>query len=219
MKRIILSFILISCILLSGCSNDSQAIKNENEKLKNTITQLENKLKEKDSKINELQNNELELSSLPIIYIQNKSSRKFVEKQCNLLALPIDNSIKFRPILENTVIDILDTASVNNVAWLYVSIPVYDSPMNYKGWIKEADTVAYTKDKINKVQSDVKVKKGEAIYETESFDAIGMVKPYNAGIIDHGRIEEKRDGYVKMECPGGKTIWVRESAVIFPELD
>jgi hypothetical protein len=46
------------------------------------------------------------------------------------------------------------------VIWLYISIPVYDAPMNYKGWIKESDTVLYTKDKINSVQGDVKVKKG-----------------------------------------------------------
>jgi hypothetical protein len=54
--------------------------------------------------------------------------------------------IKFRSILENTVVDVLDTADVKNVIWLYVSIPVYDTPINYKGWIKETDTVRYSKE-------------------------------------------------------------------------
>lgn len=26
----------------------------------------------------------------------------------------------------------------------------------------------------------------------------------------HGRIEERKDGYVKLNCGGGETIWVKE---------
>ncbi len=214
MKRVILSLLLISFILLSGCSNNSKALKNENEELKNKINQLETELNARDRKINELQN-----TVLPILYMQNKSSKRFVEKQCDLLALPIDSSVKFRPVSENTVVDVVDTASVNNVTWLYVSIPVYDTPMNYKGWIRESDTVLYTKDNMNKVQSDVKVKIGEDTYEIENLDAIGAVKPEKAGILDHGRIMEKKEGYVRIQCKGGRAIWAEESAVIYPEPD
>lgn len=214
MKKVILSFLLMSFILLIGCSNNSEALKNENEELKNRINQLETELNARDRKINELQH-----IDLPILYMQNKSSKRFVEKQCDLLALPIDSSLKFRPVSENTVVDVVDTASVNNVTWLYISIPVYDTPMNYKGWIRESDTVLYTKDKMNKVQSDVKVKIGEDTYEIENLEAIEAVKPKKAGILDHGRIMEKKEGYVKIQCSGGREIWVRESAVIYPEPD
>jgi hypothetical protein len=44
-----------------------------------------------------------------------------------------------------------------------VQIPVYDSPSNMKGWVKQADTILYTTDKVKNVQGGVFVKKGEAV--------------------------------------------------------
>ena len=217
MKKFVFIILITFIALLAGCSNDSQSIKSENEQLKNQISKLEKDLDNKNSKIIELQNKELD--NLTINYIENASGKRLIEKQCELFGLPADNAIKINSILENTVVTILDTANVNNVIWLYVAIPVYDSPSNYKGWIKEVDTVLYTKDKINKVQSDIKVIKGEAVYDTNKFEDIKSVNPYNAESAEHGRIQEKKDGYIKLECAGGNTIWVKVTSVIYPEVD
>ena len=218
MKKITYIILIIFVVLTSGCSNSNQAaVKFENEQLKNKITHIEKDLNDKNSKITELQNKDL--SNLTINYIQNENSRRFVEKQCGLNGLPINNSIKLNTIKENTVVTILDTANVNNVIWIYVVIPVYDSPSNMKGWIKEAETVLYTKSKVKSVQSEVLVKNGEAVYEIFDFENRKSNTPYKANDVVRGRIEEKRDGYVRLSCPGGNTIWVKENSIIYPEVD
>lgn len=218
-KHFIISLtILTFSIFLGGCSNSNHLIKDENKLLKSKISQLEKELASKNDKISELQNEELR-QQLTINYIETTTSKVVIEKATDLLAFPIDNAIKLNSIPENTVVNVLDTANVSNSIWLYVSIPVYDSPSNYKGWLKEISTVPYTKDKMNIVQGDVKVKKGEDTYETDSFEGIKSVKPNKALGDEHGRITLKKGGYVRLECSGGKTIWVKQTAIVFPEID
>ena len=218
MKKITYIILIIFVVLTSGCSDSNKAaVKLENEQLKNKITHIEKDLNDKNSKITELQNKDL--ANLTINYIQNENKSRFVEKQCDLIGLPINNSIKLNTIKENTVVTILDTAIVNNVIWIYVVIPVYDSPSNMKGWIKEAETVLYTKSKVKSVQSEVLVKNGEAVYEIYDFEDRKSITPYKANDAVRGRIEEKRDGYVRLSCPGGNTIWVKEDSIIYPKVD
>lgn len=219
MKKKIFIIFIIFVVLLSGCSNESQSIKSENEQLIIKISQLEKELSDKNSKISELQDSQNNaIKNIMINYIENRSSKMFVEKKCDLLALPIENTIKLNTIEENTVVNVLDTTEVNNAIWLYVSIPVYDTPSNYKGWIKETNSVLYTKEIINKVQGDVKVIEGEDVYETSNFEDIKIVIPYKANS-ERGRIVEKKDGYVRINCPGGKTIWVKDTSIIYPDVD
>lgn len=216
MKKKVFIIFIVLVVFLSGCSNESQSIKSENEQLKIKISQLENELRDKNSKISELQKNIIQ--SININYIENISSKMFVENKCDLFALPIGNAPKLNNINENTVVTVLDTAEVNNIIWLYVSIPVYDTASNYKGWLKESDSVFYTKDIMTKVQSDVKVKEGEDVYETSNFDDIKIIAPYKANK-ENGRIVEKKDEYVRINCPGGKTIWVKDTSIVYPDVD
>lgn len=217
MKKICI-VLLTAAILLSGCSSTSQTLKNENGKLKSKVTQLQKELNsdksEKDKKAENNQNKKISIN-----YVENKDKKRFVEKQCELLGLPMNDSIKLRPIEKNTVITVLDTADVENIRWLYVSIPVYDTPSNCKGWIKESDTAAYTKDRISSVQYGVEIKEGENEYETDNFEGIKTTKPSKAVKGDRGYIIEKKEGYVKIGCPGGKIVWLLETSIIYPDVD
>jgi outer membrane murein-binding lipoprotein Lpp len=217
MKKTIVIFLILIVALISGCSNTTQTINNENIQLKSRIAQLENDLDDKNKQITELQSKNFD--PLTINYIENSTAKRFVEKKCDLLGLPIINSVKLNPIYQNTVMDILDTANVANIIWFYVKIPVNDSPSNMKGWIKETDTVLYTQDKIKSVQSEVMLKKGSSVYEVPNISSIKSTIPYKAEGYLRGRIEEKRDGYVRLECPGGNTIWVKEDSIIYPEVN
>lgn len=216
MKKILSALFLTFILLLCGCSNDSNALRKENVLLKNKIVQLNKDINDRDNKIKEFQSRCI--NDLTINYYTNTDKKRFVEKQINLLALPVNNSLYINIIQDNTVVSILDTASVNNEMWYYVLIPVYDSPINYKGWIKKSDTVPYTKEKISKVQSDVTVKAGENIYETEDFSSIKSVTPQKS-YGDRGRIIEKQGSYLKLMCPGGRDIWIRKSSAVYPELE
>jgi hypothetical protein len=217
MIKIIFIILTVLVVMLSGCSGSNKAVIYENEKLKNKISQFEKDLNDKNIEINELK--KIESEFLTINYIENTSSKRFVEKQCDLLGLPINNSIRLNLIKDNTIVTILDTANVNNDIWFYVLMPVNDSPSNYKGWIKESDTFLYTKDKQKSVQSEVRVKKGDAVYNVEDVSYIKSNIPSKAGDEVHGRILERKDGYVKLECPGGFIVWVKEASIIYPEIN
>ena len=217
MKKRIAVFLILLVTLISGCSNPTQTIKNENVQLENRVVQLEKDLADKNNQVAKLQNKDFD--PLIINYIENSTTKRFVEKQCDLLGLPTINSVKLNLIYKNTVVAILDTAYVENNVWLYVEIPVNDSPSNMKGWIKESDTVLYTQDKVKNIQSEVRVKQGEAVYEVFDFSNIKSTTPYKADDVIRGRIEEKKDGYVRLNCPGGNSIWVKEASIIYPSLD
>ncbi|MDQ7096116.1 hypothetical protein REC12_21195 [Desulfosporosinus sp. PR] len=106
---------------------------------------------------------------------------------------------------------------VEDVTWLFIAIPVYDSLTNSKGWIKENDTVPYTKDKVTLVQSDVAIKAGAEVYKTFNFDDIKKTTPIKLVAEDGGRLEEKVNGYCRISEAGGVSVWVKESSVIYPE--
>jgi outer membrane murein-binding lipoprotein Lpp len=211
-KKFVFLAALFCIIMLSGCTDQNHTLKDENTKLKAQITQLQQDLKTAKNSNNTLQN-------ININYMDYSFKKRFVEKESKILGLPYDESVVLNPIGPNTVVTVIDAATVENDVWLYVAIPVYDSPVNMKGWIRESESSEYTKDKVKSVQSDVTVKAGADVYEADDFSSINLVKPTKADSSDKGRIEEKKEGYVCISCPGGRTIWVSEKSVVYPAVE
>lgn len=238
MKKLLLILLILTAVIQCGCTdtdksameritlleedieqciNEIEQLELKNEKAESEIKKLESDLYSKNNKIAKL--NEEKIETLIINYISNESRKVFIEEQKNLFALPDDKSQILSYIMSYSVIDVMDTVEVNNVVWLYVSIPVYDTPSNYKGWVRNSDTVAYTKDKISSVKSDVKVIAGSEVIESFAFPDIKEVIPDIAEDYESGRISDKRDGYVRLDCHGGRSIWVHEEDLIYPEPD
>jgi len=96
----------------------------------------------------------------------------FVEKEVYTKLTPHENAHILRQIEANTVIDVNDLVSIHGEEWLYVTVPVYDSPSNMKGWIKRSQAIPYTKELTKKVQGDVYIAKGTPIYEVDQFKDI-----------------------------------------------
>lgn len=236
MKKILLILLLLTVVMQCGCTNTDgsekeritllekdieqyiqniQQLEMKNEKSESEIENLKEDLYNKNSEIAKL--NEEKIETLIINYISNDSKKVFIEEQKNLFAIPDEKSQILSYIMSYSVIDVIDTVEVNNVVWLYVSIPVYDTPSNYKGWVRNSDTVAYTKDKISSVKSDAKVKAGSELIESFDFPDIKEVIPDIAEYDESGRISDKRDGYVRLDCHGGRSIWVHEEDLIYPE--
>lgn len=148
MERFLKSLVCISLLpvviyLCSCTSNTERKITQLNEQ----ISLLEKEIDDKNEEIEQLQIDINEISDicyLSINYIENMDSKRLIEEQCDLLALPVDNSFILRTIEDNTVVTVLDTAVVDDLIWFYVSIPVFDTPNNYKGWIRKTDSVPYT---------------------------------------------------------------------------
>ena len=82
-------------------------------------------------------------------------------------------------------------------------MPVYDSPINHKGWIPEAETLKLTQDNVKLVQGDVYLKDGTQIYEVDEFNDIGSTTPVKIPYDIRGRIEKRQGSFIYFMVPGG----------------
>ncbi len=123
-------------------------------------------------------------------------------------------------IKPNTVIEVLDAAECQDQGlWLYVSIPAYDTPINFKGWITESETIKLTKDNIRQVQQDLYLKEGTPIYEVSEFSKISLAASTKITHDLRGRILKREGSFVYLMSPGGRDFWVEEKYLIYPKID
>lgn len=222
-KKSFISFVILLFILSTltvGCSNKSNNLKSENEILKTENAQLRDTVYQLGKNISEikLKQENITLKPLMIDYVEVNEKVRFIEKENYILALPQSGSSIMRPVGTNTLATVYEKAVVDTESWLFVRVPTYDTAANNRGWIRESDTTAYTKDKIKFVQSDVEIKAGSEVYRTFEYKDIKTTTPIKLRMKDSGRLEEKKDGYFRISQEGGRNMWVKESSVIYPEV-
>lgn len=81
-----------------------------------------------------------------------------------------------------------------------MSVQVYDSPTNMKGWIPEKETIALTKDNVKLVQSDITFGKGTMIYEVFELEKISVTKPVQAYNEQRGRLVTSVQSVINVYC-------------------
>jgi hypothetical protein len=200
-----LILMLSTTVLIAGCSNQAnlnsriQSLENENVDLKLKLEQV---------------------NSLSMIYQDYEDKQRFVPKESQIYALPIKDFNILRKVEENTIVQVLDAAQCHDQQlWLYVSVPVYDSPINYKGWIQESETIKLTKDNVKQVQGDVFLREGTPVYEVVKYDEISSSASTKISYDIRGRIKNKQGSFVYLMSPGGWYFWVEEKYLIFPTVD
>lgn len=221
--KIVLFIVTIMCFV-GACSSEERDQESELNSLQEKIRELDSENRKLHDKVAQLEK-ELKQSKgatleLPLItYTTYSYSSRFVPKETEVLWFPLENSPKVTFIPRNSIVNVLDAGlseTEGRELWLYVEAPVYDTPMNFKGWIREKDTVEYTKENQKDVQSDVIVKKGISFYEGCTFESIASTQPKELPYDTIGRIIKKRDGYVELECSGGWYFWVEEKYIEYP---
>jgi len=192
-------------VFISGCSDQTN--------LNSSLQSLENENKELRLKLDQI-------NSVSMLFQDYKDKQRFVPKESQIYALPIQDLNKLRTIEANTVIQVLDAAQCQDQQlWLYVSVPVYDTPINFKGWIPESETVKLTKDNIKQVQGDVSLKEGTPIYEVDQFNEISSATSTKITNNIRGRILKREGSFVNLMSPGGWYFWVEEKYLMFPKVE
>ncbi len=220
-KKKFLSGVILTILLflLAGCS--SKATMNDtNLEYQHLLAQIHKKdeqIKELQDEIADLNEEMQSFKELNMKYEGFEGKKRFVEKEIDILALPLGNASPLNGIGENTVVEINDRVFSDGESWYYVTIPVYDTPINVKGWIREKDTVPYTKDKQKLVQSDVYFKKGTPVYETDDISLIDSLQPTLTTIDRRGRLEEKSNGFAVIACPGGEYLVIEGKYLRYPQ--
>ncbi len=146
---------------------------------------------------------------------------KFVENQNYLYLGPYQSSPRINIIEGNTLVKVIEEMYVNNVPWLQVEMPVYDTPMDNIGWIKESATQKYSNSVKSKILRGIQfgMREGAKVYETKT-GKFSDINDSNAVILDRPIlciIIERMNGYAKVETGSGYgTFWVKESDIVFP---
>ncbi|SDG60557.1 hypothetical protein [Desulfosporosinus hippei] len=205
-KSLVVLFIFLSVIIFIAGSSEQI---NSNNRL--VFLEKENK---------ELQMKLEQVNSISMLFQDYKDKQRLVPKESQIYALPINGLKKLNMIEPNTVIQVIDAAQCQNEQlWFYVSIPVYDSPINHKGWIPESETVKLTQDNVKQVQGDVYLKEGTPIYEVEQFNELNSVALNKTPNDVRGRIEKREGSFVNLMAPGGWYFWVEDKYLIFPKVE
>ncbi|MHB9145458.1 MAG: hypothetical protein ACYC5Y_09020 [Symbiobacteriia bacterium] len=222
-------------LLLGGCTvkpagtNDApagataapaaQGLQAENEQLRSRVAELEKEAQRLGSKV--VAQQEL-LAPLSINCISYSYKRRLVTRdRAKLLAMPREGTPVLTEAQSGAVLEVLDAASANDTGlWLYVAAPVYSSPTNCKGWIRESDTVPLTRENRNQIRGDLYLKAGTPVYEwLEDFAAIAKTKPRPLAEDARGWLDRRQDGYADLALPGGLSVLVEEKYLIYPPLD
>ncbi|AET67795.1 hypothetical protein Desor_2193 [Desulfosporosinus orientis DSM 765] len=205
-KSLLVLLICLSIVAsVTGCSDQTD--------LNNKIQSLEDKNKDFQMELDKI-------NSLSILFEDYKDKQRLVPKESQIYALPIQGLTKLHIIEPNTVIQVLDAAQCQDKQlWLYVSIPVYDTPINSKGWIPESETIKLTKANIGQVQGDISLKKGTPIYEVDEFNKISDASSTKITNDVRGRILKREGSFVYLMSPGGWDFWVEEKYLIYPKID
>jgi len=180
---------------------------------KHAITENE-KLTQEISELNQMLPQQGE--SLGINYVEYDYINRLVEKEINLMAMPRWNAPILRIISPYTAVKVIDAATVDESGlWLYVEIPVKDTPSSYKGWIQEHQTVAITDENQRKIISDVKVKAGIPLYEKIDPPSDPVTFNYDR----YGAIAERKNGFVKLFFAGAEELWVEGQNIDYPAVE
>lgn len=182
-----LTMLISGAVLLAGCSAGTgsvsasapelERLRSENAQLKDQVAGLQEEVQRLQGKLVAvtpmLEPISINYSSYPARY------RLVLRDGAKLLAIPRDGALALMNVESGVVLEVLDAASADDTSlWLYVQAPVYSSPTNLKGWIRESDTVSLTRENRDQVRGDLYLKVGTPVYQgTEDFAAISQAHP------------------------------------------
>lgn len=99
-----------------------------------------------------------------------------------------------------------------------MKIPVFDAPVNVKGWIRVDEVSELGNSNINEIKAPVYVKKGTSINILWNDGNIDESAEYEILEDDvYGRIIKEDGKNCYISTPGGFDFWVKKSDLSFPQ--
>jgi hypothetical protein len=211
-----LCFCLLFLLVSSGCSSaELDQLRNERDQLKTRINVLEKKIQLLRKNVSE---GEKDVDPLTLSYMEVPELYRFIPKQVPLLLIPKKEAQQLNVVEPNTVVEVHDFVDVNGELWLYITIPVFDTPINMKGWIKETDTQLYTLDKQPTVTQPIIVKAGVPVYKVELFNQVQAIAPVEVEVDQRCFVSDQQEDFLALGCAGGGSYIVQKDYVTYPEV-
>ncbi|MFD1737224.1 hypothetical protein ACFSCX_11740 [Bacillus salitolerans] len=218
MKKVTLLLVISLLLTSSGYMyKKMDGLRMENEQLINRMTVLKT---ENTKLLNMLENYKSQTTEpVSMLFLEKEHELRFVSKELPLLLFPQEGASGISQVPANTVVSINDIVSVNGETWLHITKPVFDSPMNMKGWIKEVDTELYTHQNKSLVKSPIIVPEQTPIFNVDFSGEIQMVENTTTQSTKQCFISDEQDDFFALGCGGGESLIVKKSQVVYPPIE
>lgn len=207
--------------MLSSCSNikennvtisneQYQLLIQENSSLKAEIDELQNLISElkKNGELKELNNTEF----INVAYIGYDQQYRYIEADKEIFWYPSDSALKVTSLPENALVEVLFAGYPHeNEIWLFVVVPVFDTPSNNRGWIRESDTQKYTKQILKNIEAGIIIRKGTIGYNSGGGEVVTEQD-------SKGLVEKRENGKVLVMFAGGYETWYNEEDLAYPDI-
>ncbi|WP_246941640.1 hypothetical protein [Bacillus pinisoli] len=217
MKLFIISVkLLLFSLFLSGCtSEDLELLQNERNQLERRVQVLEQEVAELSKNTQKLANLN---GTLTLSYLEKRETYRFIPDEIVLQLIPHNDSIAINKVNKGTVVEVFDYVDVNGEIWLYAGIPVFDNPVNMKGWIKESDTQLYSLEKQAMVIQPVVIKKGTSVYKVEISNQSEAVEPFLLEDEQICFVSDRQGEHVALGCADDSSYIVHKHEIVYPDV-
>ncbi|MBM7661902.1 hypothetical protein JOC85_002709 [Bacillus mesophilus] len=207
---------IFTLLFITGCSSaELDQVRDERNQLEKRVALLEKEIQQLRKSNN---NGTHDGETLTLSYIENQQKHRFVDQNVPLLIQPHSEAQPLNEINANTVVEVHDYVDVNGELWLYVTIPVFDTPINMKGWIKETDTQLYTLEKQDQVTQPIILKVGTPVYKVELFNQTQAVETTELEMDQTCFVSDHQEEFLALGCVGGSSYIVNKAHVMYPEV-
>jgi len=190
--------------LLEESGERGDSLEEENRRLANEKARLEEEVES------------LKVKYMPLYSSAADATVRFVREDTALRFLPGQQEMEIRKIPAGTLVQVIQK-TVNmetNETWLYVEVPVFDTPQDNRGYIPVEPTVYFTPDLERRVISPVTVPAGSTLYSAEpGQEGRELETPAQDQKVI---IEGRRQGLVLCTAAGGTTFLTAPENILYP---
>ena len=171
------------------------------------------------NRINELEE-ELEgarMKYMPLFSTESDARSRFVQVDTELMFLPGREETVLRDVPAGTIVQVIQktTNLETGDEWLYVQVPVYDTPQDNRGYILLDTAVYFTPDLERRAVSPLTIPQGTNLYSVE---------PGSSGEVVEVTEQDLRvfligpeNGQVRVGASGGREYLVNPDAIRYPQ--
>lgn len=191
-------------VLLQEAADREAELAADNRRLANDRARLEE----------EVEN--LKQKYMPLYSSAADATVRFVREDTVLRFLPGQGEVEIRKVPAGTLVQVIQK-TVNmetNETWLYVEVPVFDTPQDNRGYIPVEPTVYFTPDLERQVISPVTVPAGSTIYSAEPGQESRELE--TPGQDQRVMIEGRRQDKVLCTAAGGTTFLTAPDNIVYP---
>ena len=202
-----------------GALDEMQQLEEALQQETESLEAARSELRTSGNRINELEE-ELEgarLKYMPLFSTESDARSRFVQVDTELMFLPGREEAVLRDVSAGTIVQVIQktTNLETGEEWLYVQVPVYDTPQDNRGYILLDTAVYFTPDLERQAVSPLTLPEGTNLYSVEPGRSEEVVDVTERVL--RVFLIGPENGLVRVGASGGQEYLVNPEAIGYPQ--